>query len=214
MHETVPQPRSVALSTPDSDEEYEVYYFYPSRNRIYQVCPHSFSCGRCHCPHATVGRQSILAFRPVPRQRRALVCGCLCGTFLSRLLPLHHHLCFTCQLSFPSYSYNSDFVFPDPAAVHGISTLGYSVLFRRGLWAQVRLSSGPCCICTYTLLVPLLLPTAGCPHRPSEGDMSLAEEPLPPPPSHAPSCLNFQVLDTSLGKGKFDLNYGRKNAHM
>ncbi|EJF62877.1 hypothetical protein DICSQDRAFT_179580 [Dichomitus squalens LYAD-421 SS1] len=40
--------------------------------------------------------------------------------------------------SSPTYSYDSDFVYPNPADDHGISVFGYSSLFRRGLWAQSR----------------------------------------------------------------------------
>ncbi|TBU37004.1 hypothetical protein BD309DRAFT_932945 [Dichomitus squalens] len=40
--------------------------------------------------------------------------------------------------SSPTYSYDSDFVYPNPADEHGISVFGYSSLFRRGLWAQSR----------------------------------------------------------------------------
>ncbi|KAI1789006.1 hypothetical protein LXA43DRAFT_600175 [Ganoderma leucocontextum] len=102
MHESVPQPRFVSLSTCDGDDvEYDVYYFYPSRNRVYQ-------------PARQASPWDTTLDNDAPSSADVSV------------------------LSLPSYSYNSDFVFPDPASVHGISTLGYSTLFRKGLWAQSR----------------------------------------------------------------------------
>ncbi|PIL36861.1 hypothetical protein GSI_00551 [Ganoderma sinense ZZ0214-1] len=101
MHESVRQPRSVALTTPDGDDdEYDVYYFYPSLNRANELAS-QFTPFDASLDDNTPSYVSVL--------------------------------------SFPSYSFNSDFVFPDPhVSVHDISTLGYSALFRRGLWAQSR----------------------------------------------------------------------------
>lgn len=189
MHESVPQPRCVSLSS--DEEDYDVYYFYPSRNRVYLVRHRLFP--RCSLPLLTP-RQPASQPSPFGASSSADV-SVVRSPHVCRPRPAVHAPCH--QLSFPSYSYNSDFVFPDPANVHDISTFGYSALFGKGLWAQVRLSPDLWCVCTYASPVSLHLSTTGCLHRPNGGGMSLVEEPLP---SSSPTSPRLNILNESLGE--------------
>ena len=137
---SAPRPRRFYLDSDDEwDEDYDVFLFYPSRNRV-------IGAGRqaCYAPLANTitpyhqqcenpswewddndASSGVLEVRSLS---------------LSSVTP-----CQRARQHFPSptYSVDPDFVFPDDGHDGGIASMGYSKIFRSGLWAQVRSPSHP-----------------------------------------------------------------------
>ncbi|TBU64187.1 hypothetical protein BD310DRAFT_868422 [Dichomitus squalens] len=107
-----------ASTTSNDEEDYDVYLFYPSRNQIYQRARQS--------SWEPSWDEGLWSSSDVSDVRLFFVASSQPATYVQ------------CQPSSPTYSYDSDFVYPNPADEHGISVFGYSSLFRRGLWAQSR----------------------------------------------------------------------------
>ncbi|KAI0723009.1 hypothetical protein C8Q76DRAFT_381486 [Earliella scabrosa] len=120
MHEFVPQRQRIFTIASDEDEEYDVYDFYPSQNHLYQrVFPSSDWVAPPTAPIEQVSSSSDLS-DALGSVESLEILG-----YLHKLPPS------------PIFSYDSSFVFPDPSNnEHGIRSLGYSKLFRRGLWAK------------------------------------------------------------------------------
>ncbi|EIW61902.1 uncharacterized protein TRAVEDRAFT_44723 [Trametes versicolor FP-101664 SS1] len=119
MHESVPQLRHVVLADAyyaDEDEEYDEYVFYPSRNELHLVLP-TTSPEFLSPPPSFHHRPAFYTEWDDETGSEFTVSDCSMATS-------------------PTYSVDPTFNFADTVDDVGISSMGYSVLFRRGLWAQ------------------------------------------------------------------------------
>ncbi|KAI0637910.1 hypothetical protein C8Q77DRAFT_397833 [Trametes polyzona] len=121
MYEFVPEPCYVhptggALSEDQDEEEYDVYYYWPSRNEVALVYPPA-SLGPFRAPQRVEQRPVLFVDSDDDARSETTISD------------------YSVIVS-PTCSVDPGFAFADTVNDVGISSMGYSRFFRMGLWAQ------------------------------------------------------------------------------
>ncbi|KAH9927140.1 uncharacterized protein BXZ73DRAFT_102729 [Epithele typhae] len=118
MSSTAPRPPRFYLGDEDEcDEDYDVYLFYPSQNRVSQFSEPDWDSDACSdCSEVS------------PRSSTSYTTEIDTPPGLSASVS-------SLALS-PTYTVDETFAFPDADPDDGISAMGYSKVFRAGFWAQ------------------------------------------------------------------------------